>query len=99
LKDHHTQVITPEGDVFYNITGNSGLAKGGSGDILTGIITSFLAQHYSEKEAAILGVWFHGRAAEFASEKHSKESVLPTNIIDEFGTVFKELNAKVERAL
>lgn len=99
LKDHHTQVITPEGEVFYNITGNSGLAKGGSGDILTGIITSFLAQHYSEKEAAILGVWFHGRAAEFASEKHSKESVLPTNIIDEFGTVFKELNAKVERAL
>ncbi|WP_336718030.1 NAD(P)H-hydrate dehydratase [Chryseobacterium mucoviscidosis] len=99
LKDHHTQVITPEGEVFYNITGNSGLAKGGSGDILTGIITSFLAQHYSEKEAAILGVWFHGRAAEFASEKYSKESVLPTNIIDEFGTVFKELNAKVERAL
>ncbi|OVE55640.1 NAD(P)H-hydrate dehydratase [Chryseobacterium mucoviscidosis] len=99
LKDHHTQIITPEGEVFYNITGNSGLAKGGSGDILTGIITSFLAQHYSEKEAAILGVWFHGRAAEFASEKHSKESVLPTNIIDEFGTVFKELNAKVEKAL
>jgi len=99
LKDHHTQVITPEGKVFYNITGNSGLAKGGSGDILTGILTSFLAQNYSEEESALLGVWFHGRAAEFASEKHSKEAMLPTDVINEFGNVFAELNAKVERIL
>ncbi|SEW30187.1 NAD(P)H-hydrate epimerase [Chryseobacterium wanjuense] len=96
LKDHHTQVITPEGNVFYNITGNSGLAKGGSGDILTGILTSFLAQHYTEEEAAILGVWFHGKAAEFASEKYSKESMLPTDVIHEFGNVFTELNEKVQ---
>jgi NAD(P)H-hydrate epimerase len=99
LKDHHTQVVTPEGKVFYNITGNSGLAKGGSGDILTGILTSFLAQNYSEEDSALLGVWFHGKAAEFASEKHSKESMLPTDVINEFGDVFKELNAKLERAL
>lgn len=99
LKDHHTQVVTPEGNVFYNITGNSGLAKGGSGDILTGILTSFLAQSYSEEETAILGVWFHGKAAECAAEKHSKESMLPTDVINEFGIVFSELNAKVERAL
>lgn len=99
LKDHHTQIITPEGEVFYNITGNSGLAKGGSGDILTGIITSLLAQQYNEKEAAILGVWFHGRAAEFAAEKHSKESMLPSDVINEFGNVFSELNAKVQKLL
>ncbi|GAA5090503.1 bifunctional ADP-dependent NAD(P)H-hydrate dehydratase/NAD(P)H-hydrate epimerase [Chryseobacterium ginsengisoli] len=99
LKDHHTQIITPEGNVFYNITGNSGLAKGGSGDVLTGILTSFLAQHYTEEESAILGVWFHGRAAEFAAEKYSKESMLPTDVINEFGSVFTELNTKVERAL
>ena len=99
LKDHHTQVVTPEGNVFYNITGNSGLAKGGSGDILTGILASFLAQNYSEEEAAILGVWFHGKAAEFAAEKHSKESMLPTDVINEFGSVFLELNAEVERTL
>ncbi|MFP3593792.1 NAD(P)H-hydrate dehydratase [Chryseobacterium sp. SIMBA_038] len=92
LKDHHTQIITPEGNVFYNIAGNSGLAKGGSGDILTGIITSFLAQGYSEENAAIFGVWFHGKAAEFASEKYSKESMLPTDVINEFGNVFEELN-------
>lgn len=99
LKDHHTQIITPEGKVFYNITGNSGLAKGGSGDILTGIITSFLAQKYSEQEAAILAVWFHGKAAEFASEKHSKESMLPSDVINEFGNVFSELNDKVQKLL
>ena len=53
LKDHHTQVVTPEGEVFYNITGNSGLAKGGSGDVLLGMITSLLAQNYSPKNASI----------------------------------------------
>ncbi|MDQ0594668.1 hydroxyethylthiazole kinase-like uncharacterized protein yjeF [Chryseobacterium ginsenosidimutans] len=99
LKDHHTQVITPEGKVFYNITGNSGLAKGGSGDILTGILTSFLAQNYSEEESAVLAVWFHGKAAESASEKYSKESMLPTDVINEFGNVFAELNGNVERIL
>lgn len=99
LKDHHTQVVTPQGQVYYNITGNSGLAKGGSGDILTGILTSFLAQNYSAKEAAILGVWFHGKAAEYASERCSKEAVLPTDVIQAFGSVFEELERKVARKL
>ncbi|KFF73235.1 sugar kinase [Chryseobacterium sp. P1-3] len=94
LKDHHTQIITPQGNVFYNITGNAGLAKGGSGDILTGILTSLLAQGYSEEETCILGVWLHGKAADYASEKHSKESMLPTDVIDELGAVFIELNNK-----
>lgn len=96
LKDHHTQIVTPEDNVFYNLTGNSGLAKGGSGDILTGIITSLLAQHYSEEDAAVLGVWFHGKAADFAAEKHSKETMLPTDVIHEFGKVFLEINDRVE---
>ncbi|MBO9693503.1 NAD(P)H-hydrate dehydratase [Chryseobacterium sp.] len=99
LKDHHTQIITPEGNVFYNITGNAGLAKGGSGDVLTGILTSLSAQKYSEKHTCILGVWLHGRAAEIASEKHSKESMLPTDVIDTFGSVFEELNKKITRNL
>ncbi|WP_292014533.1 ADP/ATP-dependent (S)-NAD(P)H-hydrate dehydratase [Chryseobacterium sp.] len=99
LKDHHTQVITPEGKVYYNITGNSGLAKGGSGDILTGAVTSLLAQGYSQEEACILGVWLHGKAAEYASEKHSRESVLPTDVIDAFGSVFNELNRRTFKSL
>lgn len=99
LKDHHTQVVTPEGKVFYNITGNSGLAKGGSGDILTGIITSLLAQKYSEEEAAILGVWLNGKAADFAAEKYSKEAMQPTDVIDELGNVFIEVNKKATTQL
>lgn len=99
LKDHHTQVVTPEGKVFYNITGNSGLAKGGSGDILTGIITSLLTQKYSEEEAAILGVWLHGKAADFAAEKHSKEAMQPTNVIHEIGNIFLYLNKKATTQL
>ncbi|WP_297985463.1 NAD(P)H-hydrate dehydratase [uncultured Chryseobacterium sp.] len=92
LKDHHTQIITPEKEVFYNITGNSGMAKGGSGDVLTGMITSLLAQKYSSKNAAIFGVWLHGKAGDFAAEKHSKEAMLPSDLIDEIGNVFKILN-------
>ncbi|PIF45138.1 NAD(P)H-hydrate epimerase [Chryseobacterium sp. 52] len=95
LKDHHTQIVTPDGNVFYNITGNSGLAKGGSGDILTGVLASLMAQGYSEENACILGVWLHGRAADLAAEKHSKESMLPTDVINAFGNVFEELNRRV----
>ncbi len=99
LKDHYTQVVTPEGKVYYNITGNSGLAKGGSGDILTGIITSLAAQDYPVENACMFGVWLHGRAADFASEKFSKESMLPTDVINELGNVFLDLNKKVTTPL
>ncbi len=91
LKDHHTQIITPENEVFYNITGNSGMAKGGSGDVLTGIITSLLSQNYSPQEAAIFGVWLHGKAGNFAVEKYAREAMLPTDLIEELKNVFKIL--------
>lgn len=94
LKDHHTQVITPQMEVFYNVTGNCGLAKGASGDVLLGIVTSLLAQKYSPKEAAIFGVWLHGKAADIAAEKHSKESLLATDVIVDLGEVFKFLENK-----
>lgn len=92
LKDHHTQIVTPDDQVYYNITGNSGMAKGGSGDALLGIITSLLAQNYSPEHAAIFGVWLHGKAGDFAAEKFSKEAMLPSDLINELGTVFKSLN-------
>lgn len=91
LKGHHTQIITPDNHVYYNITGNSGMAKGGSGDALLGILTSLLAQNYSSKNAAILGVWLHGKAGDLAAEKFSKEAMLPTDLIDELGNAFKYL--------
>ncbi|MBB4805139.1 NAD(P)H-hydrate epimerase [Chryseobacterium defluvii] len=99
LKDHHTQIITPEGKVYYNITGNAGLAKGGSGDILTGVLASLLAQGYTEEETAVFGVWFHGRAADFAAANYSKEAMLPTDVINEFGNIFEEINKKATNKL
>ena len=92
LKDHHTAVFTPESKVFYNITGNSGMAKGGSGDVLTGILTSLISQKYEIEKACIFGVWLHGKAGDFAAEKISKEAMLPTDLINEIGEVFKYLS-------
>lgn len=97
LKDHHTQTITPEGDVFYNITGNSGLAKGGSGDVLLGIVTSLLSQGYSSKEAAIFGVWLHGKAADVAAGIYSKEAMLASDVIKCLSEVFNFLENKKGR--
>lgn len=94
LKGHYTQIITPNQEVYYNNTGNVGLAKGGSGDVLLGIITSLLAQGYSSFEASVLGVWIHGRAADFAVEKHSIEALLASDVVDFIGEVFKELENK-----
>ncbi|WP_027377599.1 bifunctional ADP-dependent NAD(P)H-hydrate dehydratase/NAD(P)H-hydrate epimerase [Kaistella palustris] len=95
LKDHHTQVVTPEMKVYYNTTGNSGMAKGGSGDALLGVITSLLAQDYSPRDAALFGVWLHGAAGDLAAEKFSKEAMLPGDLINELGNVFKYLSKKI----
>lgn len=94
LKGHHTQVVCPNGEVYYNTTGNAGLAKGGSGDVLLGIVSGLLAQGYSSLEASILGVWLHGKAADITAEKHSKESMLASDVIDHLGEVFKILEIK-----
>lgn len=92
LKDHHTAVITPGKKVFYNITGNSGMAKGGSGDVLTGILTSLISQKYDIEKACIFGVWLHGKAGDLAAQKFSKEAMLPTDLINKIGEVFKSLS-------
>ncbi len=91
LKDHRTQIITPDAEVFYNINGNVGLAKGGSGDVLTGIITSLLAQGYPPKEAAIFGVWLHGKAADLAVEETAEESLIASDVINSISKVFLKL--------
>lgn len=93
LKDHHTAVITPKRKVFYNITGNSGMAKGGSGDVLTGILTSLISQNYDIENACIFGVWLHGKAGDFCAEEFSKEAMLPTDLIRKIGDVFKYLSS------
>lgn len=91
LKDRYTVIITPEGDCYYNLTGNAGLATGGSGDVLTGIITALVAQKYEPQDAAVLGVYLHGRAGEFASQQHSQEAMVAGDIIDNLGRAFREI--------
>ena len=81
LKSHHTAIVTPSGDVFFNNTGNAGMAKGGSGDVLTGIITSLVAQNYSPEQAALLGVYLHGLAGDFAANALSEQVMTATDII------------------
>lgn len=88
LKGHETLISSP-GKTYKNITGNSGLAKGGSGDALTGIITGFLAQGYSPFTSALLGVYLHGLAADITLKKQSAESMLITDVIESLGDAFK----------
>lgn len=95
LKDHHTAVVTPGKKVFYNITGNSGMAKGGSGDVLTGILTSLISQKYEIEDACVFGVWLHGKAGDFAVVEFSKEAMLPTDLINKIGGVFKYLTIDI----
>ena len=93
LKGHHTRIYVPTGDtvqVYENtLHGNAGMAVGGSGDVLTGIILALMAQHYSAKEAAIIGVWIHALAADLAlADGNSMESLIPSDIISHLGAAF-----------
>ncbi|RBA29683.1 NAD(P)H-hydrate dehydratase [Flavobacterium tibetense] len=95
LKGHKT-FITDGIQTFENTTGNSGLAKGGSGDALTGMITSFLAQGYEPIHASILGVYLHGLAADITLQSQSEESMLITDVIANIGLAFKHLNSEIQ---
>lgn len=88
LKNHHTAIITSEGDCWYNTTGNAGMATGGAGDVLTGIITGLLAQDYQPHEAALLGVYLHGLSGDIAAQKISQEALIAGDIIDYLGKAF-----------
>ena len=90
LKDHKT-LITYNGKSFENTTGNAGLAKAGSGDALSGVITAFMAQGYHPFDAAKCGVYLHGLAADICLKKQSKESMLITDVIECFGIAFKKI--------
>jgi NAD(P)H-hydrate epimerase len=81
LKGHHSLIATPSGELFFNTTGNAGMAKGGSGDVLTGIITAFVAQGYEPLHAAVLGVYLHGHAGDLAAKTLSQEAMVATDLI------------------
>jgi NAD(P)H-hydrate epimerase len=89
LKGHYTSIALPNGQACFNLNGNNGMATAGSGDVLTGILVSLLAQGYSAEEAAILGVYLHGFAGDQAAEKQSKSAMLATDIIDGISNFYK----------
>lgn len=91
LKGHHTAICTPGGLVYFNSTGNAGMAKGGSGDVLTGIITALVAQKYESVQAAILGVYLHGLAGDLAAKEYSMEAMVAGDIVHYLGEAFKNL--------
>lgn len=93
MKGEKTCVVSPN-DMVQNTTGNAGLAKGGSGDALTGMICAFLAQGYESFVAAQLGVYFHGLAADLALKNQSVESLLITDVIDRIGDAFKTIETE-----
>jgi len=91
LKGAHTAITCPDGSCFFNSTGNPGMATAGSGDVLTGIILSLLAQHYPPKHACILGVYLHGLAGDLAAKKFGFEALTAESIIEMLGKAFKKL--------
>lgn len=91
LKGHHT-CVAKNGKAFFNLTGNSGMATGGMGDVLTGIITSLMAQGYNSLNAAILGIYLHGLAGDLCLREQSVESLLPADLIDYFGQAFMQFH-------
>lgn len=93
LKGHRTFIAMPGGRAWFNTSGNASMAKGGSGDVLTGMLTGLLARGYAPEQAALLGVYLHGLAGEIASRKLGKESVLASDIIDSIGPAFIELES------
>lgn len=91
LKGAHTSIATPEGLTYFNCTGNPGMATGGSGDVLTGILTGLLAQKYSATDASILGVYLHGLAGDLAAIDKGMDSLIASDLVDYLPSAFKEL--------
>lgn len=99
LKGHYTLVATPAGRMYYNTTGNPGMATAGSGDVLTGIIIGLLAQKYAAWEAAVLGVYLHGLAGDIAAAYTSQESLIATDIINYLADAWRQLYESNSRTL
>lgn len=91
LKGAATIVAAPDGEIFANTTGNSGLASGGTGDVLTGIIGGLLAQGMSARDAAVVGVFVHGLAGDMASKEFTRRSMIARDVIIYLPQAWKEL--------
>jgi NAD(P)H-hydrate epimerase len=95
LKGAHTAVAGPDGSVWFNTTGNPGMATGGSGDVLTGLITGLAGQGYDPYTAARLGVFLHGSAGDLASAVTGEEALAAGDIVGSIGKAFLRIHSKI----
>lgn len=91
LKGHHTMSVFPDGKIFVNNSGNSGMATAGSGDVLTGIIGSLMAQNYKPEVAAILGVFIHGHAGDIVEKEQGSYGIIASDIAENIGKAIKDI--------
>lgn len=84
-------VVTDGEKLYVNKTGNPGMATGGTGDVLTGVITALVGQGLSNFDAAVLGVYVHGLAGDIAAKKFGQISLIATDVIDSLGEAFKKI--------
>jgi NAD(P)H-hydrate epimerase len=94
LKGAHTAITCPNGTCYFNSTGNPGMATGGSGDVLTGILLGLKAQEYTALETCLLGVFLHGLAGDIAAEKCGYEALTAGDITNNLGKAFRKLITK-----
>ncbi len=91
LKGAHTAIAFPDGNIWFNSSGNPGMATAGSGDVLTGIIGALLAKGYTPEQAALLGVYVHGRAADIQVKSLAPAFLIASDIINGLNDVWKEM--------
>lgn len=91
LKGVPTVIAAPDGEAFINSTGNPGMAKAGTGDVLTGMISALLAQGLTPRDASVLGVYMHGHIGDIMAEKKGKHSLIASDIINAIPSVFKSI--------
>jgi NAD(P)H-hydrate epimerase len=94
LKGAHSMIATPNGDIYFNSTGNPGMATGGSGDVLTGMLVALLAQGYASIEASLLGVFLHGLSGDLSAQELTWESVTAGSIIQQIPNAFKTVQKR-----
>lgn len=94
LKGAHTAISNERGEVFFNSTGNPGMATGGTGDVLTGVITGLLAQNYTPCEAAVLGVYMHGLAGDLAAFEGGMAPLIASDLIAYMPEAYRKIQRK-----
>lgn len=91
IKGHISTLVTPDGRIYFNAMGNAGMAKGGSGDVLTGLLVGLFAQGYSTQETGILGMYVHGMAGDLAKDLYGENAMTPSDQICQLASAFLTL--------